>query len=140
MSLRYLLDTDILSEAMRPQPDAPLVQRLRDHGAESALAAPVWHELVFGARRLPPSRRRRAIEQFLFEVLQPQLPVLPYDGPCAAWHAGERARLVAAGRTPSFVDGQIAAIAVMNDLILVTRNRPDFDDFAGLTLEAWDSG
>ena len=51
------------------------------------------------------------------------------DGEAALWHAEERARLTAQGRTPSYVDGQIAAIAKTNDLTLVTRNTSDFVRF-----------
>lgn len=65
------------------------------------------------------------------------MPILPYDERAAHWHAVERARLVAAGRTPPFVDGQIAAIAVVNDLVLVTANVADYEPFAGLTVENW---
>lgn len=40
-------------------------------------------------------------------------------------------------RSPPFVDGQIAAIAYVNDLILVTRNTEDFSNFSDLKLENW---
>lgn len=63
--------------------------------------------------------------------------ILPYDERAAEWHASERARLIALGRTPSFVDGQIAAIAKVNSLILVTRNMSDFKEFSGLKLKNW---
>jgi tRNA(fMet)-specific endonuclease VapC len=46
-------------------------------------------------------------------------------------------RLTAAGRPPAFVDGQIAAIAKVNDLVLVTSNLSHFDAFAGLRVEDW---
>lgn len=65
------------------------------------------------------------------------LPILPYDARAAALHAQERARLGALGRTPPFADGQIAAIAQTNQLILVTFNTAEFADFAGLALEDW---
>jgi tRNA(fMet)-specific endonuclease VapC len=45
--------------------------------------------------------------------------------------------LTAQGRTPSYVDGQIAAIAKTNDLTLVTRNTSDFVHFADLRVENW---
>ncbi len=63
--------------------------------------------------------------------------ILPYCDRAAEWFAIERARLTALGRTPSYPDGQIAAIARVNDLVLVTRNVSDFADFDGLTLENW---
>ena len=63
--------------------------------------------------------------------------MLDYDREAADWHARERARLSAAGRTPPFVDGQIAAIAYVNDLILVTANVSDFENFRGLRVQNW---
>ena len=86
---------------------------------------------------MPLSRKREVLELFLDEVIGRNLPILPYDAPAARWQAMERARLSLAGNTPSFVDGQIAAIAVTNGLTLVTRNIPDFQMFSGLKLESW---
>lgn len=139
MSAGYLLDANVLSEPLRPDPNPGVMARLVRHQHELATAAPVWHELVFGAGRLPRSRRRRAIERYLEQVVRATLPILPYDAAAAAWHAAERARLVALGRTPPFVDGQIAAIARTNELVLVSANLPDFGEFAGLRVEDWRS-
>jgi tRNA(fMet)-specific endonuclease VapC len=137
VSVRFLLDTNVLSEPMRPRPDARVLRRLEEHQEESAVAAPVWHELLFGWERLPSSQRREQIGSYLRDVVRATLPILAYDTAAAAWHATERARLQAEGRTPPFVDGQIAAIARINDLVLVTANRADFADFADLKLEDW---
>ena len=71
------------------------------------------------------------------DVLAPTLAILPYDTAAAAWHAAERARLEARGRTPPFVGGQIAAVARVRGLTLVTRNVGDYDDFDGLVVEDW---
>lgn len=133
----YLLDASVLSEPLKPRPNQNVLDRLARHEAVLATAAPVWHELVFGARRMPPSARRRALERYLDEVIAATLPVLPYDASAAAWHAAERARLVALGRTPPFVDGQIAAIARVHGLVLVTANTNDFADFEGLAVDDW---
>jgi tRNA(fMet)-specific endonuclease VapC len=65
------------------------------------------------------------------------MPVLPYDAAASEYHAIERARLERIGRTPSFADGQIAAIAHTNDLILVTINLNDFGGFQDLRVESW---
>lgn len=61
--------------------------------------------------------------------------ILEYGRKEAEWHTQERARLAAIGRTPPFVDGQIAAIARQHGLILVTSNTRDSQLFEGLTLE-----
>ena len=62
---RYLLDSDVVSEPTRPAPSAKVLDWLERHEGESAIAAPVWHELRFGCERLPPSRRRNSIESYL---------------------------------------------------------------------------
>jgi tRNA(fMet)-specific endonuclease VapC len=137
VTIRFLLDTNVLSEPARPSPHPGLLRRLREHREESAVAAPVWHELLFGCKRLPPSRKRETIESYLFDTIGSSLPILPYDQMAAEWHAQERARLAALGKTPPFVDGQIAAIAKVNHLILVTSNGLDFASFEGLQVEDW---
>ena len=134
---RYLLDSDVVSEPTRPAPSAQVLDWLARHEGESAIAAPVWHELRFGCERLPPSRRRNSIESYLAEVVLASLPILDYDQRAAEWHARERARLAKVGQTPPFVDGQIAAIARVNDLTLVTRNQRDFRWFEDLRMERW---
>jgi len=135
--IKYLLDTNVLSEAVKTSPLPAIMDKLSRHRDEIATAAPVWHELQFGCRRLPPSRKRETIETYLYQVVLPNLPILPYDEQAAAWHAEERARLVGQGKTPAFVDGQIAAIAAVHQLILVTRNITDFSDFSEPSLENW---
>lgn len=137
MNVRYLLDTNIISEPLRPTPDEYILARLAEHREELAIASLVWHELLFGSYRLPNSAKRQAIESYLREVIAPSMPLLPYDARAAEWHAVERARLMSAGQTPPFVDGQIAAIAAVNELILVTRNVEDFAHFQGLRVEDW---
>jgi tRNA(fMet)-specific endonuclease VapC len=139
VSLTYLLDTNIVSEPLRPAPNQQVLERLKRYEDEIALAAIVWHELLFGAYRLAPSTRRSAIEQYLSQVIAPTIPVLPYDNRAAQWHAAERARLVSLGRTPPFADGQIAAIARINNLILVTVNTADFALFQDIQIEDWSS-
>lgn len=137
MSLKFLLDTNVVSEPLRPSPDPTLMRRLRRHEGETAIASIVWHELQFGFERLVESRRRAAIKRYLEEVVEASFPILDYDRSAAEWHARERARLEAAGKTPSFVDGQIAAIASVNDLVLVTANQAHFLEFKGLQVQSW---
>ena len=138
MSARFLLDTCVLSEPVARHPDPRVVDLILEHQGEIASAAPVLHELWFGCHRLPPSRKRALLEAYLDALAD--LPVLAYDDRAARWHARERARLEKTGRVPSFVDGQIAAIAKVSDLALVTRNVADFEPFAGLQVENWFTG
>lgn len=103
---------------------------------DCATAALVFHELEFGVLRLPASRRKTIFTEYLAEVVS-QIPILGYDMASARWHARERARLERRGAPAPFLDGQIAAIAAVNGLVLVTRNTEDFARFEGLEVEDW---
>jgi tRNA(fMet)-specific endonuclease VapC len=135
--MRYLLDTSIVSVPVSQTPDPVIVRRLQERGSECAIAAPVWHELVYGVRRLPTGKRRTALESYLRDAVQAVFPVLPYDELAARWYGEESARLEAAGQTVPYVDGEIAAIAHANALILVTANTRHFSRFRDLTVENW---
>ncbi|MCB9656929.1 MAG: type II toxin-antitoxin system VapC family toxin [Polyangiales bacterium] len=137
MTARFLLDTSIVSSPLSKQPNASVLRKLEEHGHECAIAAPVWHELTFGCARLPLGKRRSAIEAYLEDVVLASLPVLPYDHAAARWHGVERARLERLGKPTPFVDGQIAAVAHVNQLTLVTLNVKDFTRFKGIEVENW---
>lgn len=133
----YLLDTNILSEPLRPIPNPSVMEMLVRFSGLTATATVVFHEMLYGCYRLPNSRKRQAIEAYLREEVEAKLLLLPYDTEAAKWHASERARLVKLGKTPSYVDAQIAAIAVVNDLVLVTNNEADYTDFQDIEIENW---
>jgi tRNA(fMet)-specific endonuclease VapC len=137
VSIRYLLDTNILAEPVRPSPNSLVIQRLQEYQDEIATATVVWHELSYGYSRLPFSKRRTQIEEYCEKVVLPTLAILPYDAKAARWHAHERARLEQLGRKPSHIDSQIAAIAVTNDLAIVTFNISDYENFEGLEILDW---
>ena len=111
--------------------------KLKQYTRSIATASVVFHELTFGCDRLPVSKRRQELEEYIDSLLAQSISVFPYDLTAAQWHASERSRLVNLGRSPSYFDGQIAAIAAVNDLILVTRNTGDYADFENLAIENW---
>jgi tRNA(fMet)-specific endonuclease VapC len=135
--LRFLLDTNILSEPTKRYPNFKVLARLRKHLSESATAATVIHEMRHGLGRLPPGRQRDALTDYLDRLLRQPIAVLAYDRDAAIWHADQRAALDAQGRPTPYADGQIAAIAATHALILVTRNVADFQHFGGLVIENW---
>ncbi|MDM8568582.1 type II toxin-antitoxin system VapC family toxin [Thiotrichales bacterium HSG1] len=134
--LRFLLDTNILSEPNRPKPNQLILDKIEQYQDEIVTATIVWHELLFGCQRLPISRKRKKLEQYLNQVVA-QLPILPYTQKAAEWHATERASLSLLGKTPPFADGQIAAIAKVNNLTIVTANTSDYEIFSDIVIENW---
>lgn len=137
MTARYLLDTSIVSSPISKVPNAAVLERLEEHGHECAVAAPVWHELTYGCHRLPRGKRREAVETYLKDVVLASFPILAYDEDAAHWHGLERTRLEGLGKPAPFVDGQIAAIAYVNEMTLVTVNVKDFARFKGVDVENW---
>jgi tRNA(fMet)-specific endonuclease VapC len=135
--ISYLLDSNILSEPARLKPDDNVLQQLADHDGEYATAAIVWHELVYGCELLAASKRKKQLQSYLEMLLLNGLIVLPYDQAAADWYAKEQARLQRQGQTCAYADGEIAAIAVSQNLTLVTRNTKSFDSFQNLALENW---
>ena len=126
-----------MSEPLLPTPNRRVLERLRDRQDELATASIVWHEMLFGCYRLPPSAKRSTIEGYLKGVVAPSILILPYDARAAGWHAAERARLTGVGKTPPFADGQIAAVARVNDLTVVTSNLDDYAIFQDIQVEDW---
>lgn len=135
--LKYLLDTNILSEPARLKPDSKVMQRFAENDGCYVTASIVWHELHYGCECLPDSKRKIQLQSYLSMLMENGLIILPYDQAAAEWFASRRAAMKAQGRIPTYADGEIAAIAAVNDLTLVTRNTQDFQDYQGLELANW---
>jgi tRNA(fMet)-specific endonuclease VapC len=117
-----------------------VLNRLTQRGHECAIASVVWDELTYGCALLEAGRRKSELETYLRDVVLKSFPVLPYDQAAATWHGVERARLERAGRPGPYVDGQIAAVARVHDLVLVTANVRDFARFKDVKVEDWTRG
>lgn len=138
MNARFVLDTNALREPMRPAPNRAFLAKFQQHRSCLAVAAPAWHEALFGMHRMPAGRKRDEVDDFLHSVMLPTIDILPYDADAARWHAIERARLERDGRPIPFADGMIAAVAARFGLTVVTHNVGDFSRFSGLSIEDWD--
>jgi tRNA(fMet)-specific endonuclease VapC len=134
--VKFLLDTNALAEPVRPAPAAAFLKRFRANETKLAVASVTLHEALYGIERLPDGKRKETLRQYVREVVT-KMSALPYDAKAAEWHARERARLDAAGRTMPYADGQIAAVAAVNALTLVTANVRDFRHVEGLRVENW---
>lgn len=135
--VRYLLDTNIVSEPVVARPNPFVLDRIKGNGASLAISSVTWQEVLYGMFLLPAGKRRDQIEDYLFRRIRPALPIIGFEERAARWQAEQRASLRQVGKSPSYADSQIAGIAAVNNLVLVTRNVDDFADFEGLQIENW---
>ena len=125
--MKWLLDTNTLSELSKPQPHPGLLAWLEANEAESALSSISIGEMVLGIERLPEGKKRRRLQRALTFLREDYAgKILDFtEGAASEW-----GRLVAqarkGGRNLSILDSQIEAIAVHFGLTVVTRNRADF--------------
>ncbi len=134
--VKVLLDTNALAEPVRPRPNPAFLKQLRANEAKLAIASVTLHKALYGIERLPSGRRKQMLREYMRDVVA-RMPVLAYDATAAEWQARERARLEAVGRQMPYADGQIAAIAVVHGLTLVTANVRDFRGIEGLRVVNW---
>lgn len=137
----FLLDTNIISETVRPRPDPGVIDWLeRQSPEELFLSAMTIGELMRGACKVKEEARREKLTKWIEEDLSQQFEsrLLPFnDASGKIWGQlmgnGHRD-----GKTPSAYDAQIAAIAIDRGLVLVTRNVSDFDQFELEILNPWE--
>ena len=124
-----LLDTNVISELMRPEPDQRLRAWLDGLGARSlATSAITVSEIVYGLSRLPEGKRRSELldrfDALIFGL--PSLPILPLDEPAGRFAGELRALREGLGLGSSPSDMMIAGIAMAHGASLATRNVTDF--------------
>ena len=124
----YLVDTNVISELMRPRP-APRVVDWAGGIDRFALSVVTLEEVWYGLS----VRHSVRLERWFNDFTQTYCNILAITPTVARRSAGLRARLRTLGKTRTQADMLIAATAAEHDLILVTRNVRDFND-CGLQL------
>jgi toxin FitB len=124
-----VLDTNVVSELMQPEPDVRVASWFAVLGSEVVSTSVITvSEIGFGLSRLPDGAHRRRLE-YGFEALvgtQGPLPVLELLKGHARMCGALRARREASGSPISLADGLTAAIVLYNEASLATRNTKDF--------------
>lgn len=126
--MRYLLDTNVLSEAARPQPNGGVVEWLeRRASLDLALSVLTLGEIRKGVALLAAGKRKRRLEDWLAVDLVRQFSgrVLSVDEAVALAWGGLAAEGRASGRELPVIDGLLLATAAVHGLTLVTRNERD---------------
>lgn len=137
-----LLDTNVVSEAMRPRPAAQVEAWLgAQDGDRLFLSAVTEAELRAGAAVLPEGRRKAALAVEIDAMIAQSFDgrVLPFDAAAARAYAAVRAARRAAGRPILPLDAQIAAIALSRGHALATRNTRDFADCGLALIDPWEN-
>ena len=137
----YVLDTNVISELMKPQPDHRVVAWVDARDNESLfLSAITIGELMRGVAKLPSGARRTATEAIINDALIPQFEsrILPVTHQVMVTWATLTITCERAGRTLQAIDSMIAATALHHRLTLVTRNTRDFDATSIPLLNPWE--
>ena len=138
--MAVLLDTNVVSELLRPSPDPAVEMWVGNRPATDLYFSAVGEaELRYGVAILPTGRRRDALALAIEAILREDLDgrILPFGGAAARECADIAAARRSAGRPIAPTDCQIAAIARSRDLAVVTRNVRDFDDTGIKVVDPW---
>jgi predicted nucleic acid-binding protein len=140
--LSYLLDTNVVSEWARPQPEPNVVAWLAALDEDDVFMSVVsFAELGRGVELLPPGRRREGLATWIARDLTERFHgrVLDVDRRVADCWGHLMARCQRSGRTPTAMDAFFAATAESHGLTLVTRNVRDFEGLNVPLLNPWDA-
>jgi toxin FitB len=139
-----LLDTNVLSEFMRPQPSPIVVAWLDEQPTGAVYTSAISRaEIELGLLLMPIGQRQEALSQAASAMFAEEFAgrCLPFDEAAARHYARIVSARMRAGRPISVEDAQIAAIALAHRMALATRNTVDFEAIDGLELiNPWTNG
>jgi tRNA(fMet)-specific endonuclease VapC len=133
--MKYLLDTNVCIRYLNGESDR--IRRMLEAAApaQSALSSIVKAELLYGAlRSAQPERNTERLAHFFSGF-----PCLPFEDRASKAYAAIRSQLEKAGKPVGPNDLLIGAIALANQLVLVTHNTREFGRIEGLALEDWEA-
>jgi toxin FitB len=136
----FLIDTNVVSEWVRPRPDSGVLAWLAEADEDRVFISVVTlAELRRGIARLPQSRRRNRLDEWLRDELPLRFEgrILPIDAVVAAAWGDVVAEREQRGRPISAMDAFIAGTVRVHQLTLVTRNSADFQGSVPEILNPW---
>jgi len=135
-----ILDTNVLSECLRPQPDSRVLAWLSAQPrARLYTTTIVESEILYGVRLLPDGARKAALTEAVRAIFEHDFSgrILSFDRGAAAAYAALASSRKLAGRPIAQFDAMIAALAYSTGAILATRNIKDFEGCEIALLNPW---
>ncbi|MDC9812636.1 MULTISPECIES: type II toxin-antitoxin system VapC family toxin [Rhizobium] len=134
-----ILDTNVVSEAMKPAPDEAVKFWLDEQAAETLFLSSVTiAQLMFGIGALPPGKRKERLSEALDGLMELfENRILAFDITAARHYADLAVKARAAGRGFPTPDGYIAAIAASKGFVVATRDTSAFDVAGVEVINPW---
>lgn len=135
-----ILDTNLISEPAKPEPNQSVIDWLNAQSLEMLfVTATSLAELFVGIANLPDGRRKTEVHQRMSELVEVFFGsrVLPFDRNAAETYASLMAQAARKGRAISFADGQIAAIAKVHGFAVATRDTSPFEAAGIPVINPW---
>ncbi|QIK62382.1 type II toxin-antitoxin system VapC family toxin [Leucobacter viscericola] len=133
-----IVDTNVWSEALKPEPNQTVLEWLRLHSNEATLTAVSVFEMRYGASILPPGSRQTELQTQIDSMISAMSArTLNYDATAATAHARFAASARVDGRALSREDGQLLGIAAANGCKIATHNVRDFEGFGVEIIDPW---
>lgn len=135
-----ILDTNVVSEAMKPAPSSVVLNWLSKQQSEQLYSSTITlGEILYGIELLPDGKRRSELlagaEKMFTVVLASR--IFPFEDQAARAFAHIASARRKAGRPMTELDAQIAAIAYVHGAALATRNTADFEDCGVRLVNPW---
>lgn len=136
-----VLDTNVVSEALKPEPNAAVRTWLNDQAIETLyLSSVTLAEMLFGVGALPASQRKERLAQTLAGLMRLfKGRVLPFDLDAARHYAELAVTAKVAGRGFPLPDGYIAAIAVSRGFIVASRDTAPYKAARVTVINPWET-
>lgn len=138
-----LLDTNVLSEQFRAQPDERALAWLNDQALETLfLSAMTVAEIRAGVALMPEGRRKKMLNDRIEQKLLPLFAgrILPFDMSCTRAYAAVLATAKQSGSGIAAADAVIAATALDGGFSVATRDTSPFEAAGVIVINPWEEG
>lgn len=135
-----LLDTNVLSELMKAKPAPQVLEWVDAQPAEDLLITSITvAEILYGIARMPDGKRKQGLLDVASVMFDEDFAgnILPFDADAAVHYAEIAAQTEAMGRKVDMADAQIAAIALLHDAVITTRNIRHFETLGVTLVDPW---